>query len=282
VRGAERHTLLTLEIIPAAERSLLDDATARSLEEELAALPRDAAPDAAPAAGPGTPATLEKAIEELRREIDLLVERRSTLRIRIEERSRRYHAEHAAKLAERAAVEAALVRARRFRQAIDLASGTLREVALDTHRRWAQFLNHRVGELARSIGAQIEQVRFGDDFDFSVRLPGGGQLPRAKALMQLSAGAQDQLHLAVRLAIGEFLSRGREPVPLLADDCFATSDDERARAGMKLLIEQFAPRHQVIVATCHRARHEAFAALDRGLYADQVCWLEVKAPSWVG
>ena len=282
VRGAERHALLTLELIPAAERALLDEAAVRNLKEELAALPGDAAPDPAPAAGSRTLAALEQAIEELRGVIDLLVERRSTLRIRIEERSRRYHAEHAAKAAERGAMEGALARARRFRQAIELASTTLREVALDTHRRWAQFLSQRVGELARSFGAQIEQVRFGDDFDFSVRIPGGGQQPRGKALMQLSAGARDQLHLAVRLAIGEFLSRGREPVPLLVDDCFATSDDERARAGMKLLIEQFAPRHQVILATCHRARHEAFAALDRGLYADKVCRLEVKAPSWVG
>ena len=54
--------------------------------------------------------------------------------------------------------------------------------------------------------------------------------------------------------MSEYLSRGREPIPLLIDDAFATSDDERARAGMRLLIERLAPRHQVVVVTCHRRR----------------------------
>src|SRR5439155_6994551 len=97
-----------------------------------------------------------------------------------------------------------------------------------------------------------------------------------KAVRQLSSGARDKLQLAVRLAIIEYLSRD-EPLPILIDDCFSTSDDGRARAGMKLLIEQFLPQHQVLVATCHRRRFESLAGADHDLYARHVEWIDTRA-----
>jgi uncharacterized protein YhaN len=119
-------------------------------------------------------------------------------------------------------------------------------------------------------------VRFGDDLDFSVRLPNGQQVSRGKADLQLSAGARDQLYLATRIAISEYLSRGRSGLPILLDDPFATSDDGRARAGMRMLIEGFAEHHQVVVLTCHRGRYQALAGLDAELYRERVQWLELK------
>ena len=95
-------------------------------------------------------------------------------------------------------------------------------------------------------------------------------------MRQLSSGARDQLHLAVRLAISEYLSRD-EPLPILIDDCFATSDDARARAGMRLLLEQVQPQHQVLFVTCHRQRFEAFAAADRDLFAQRVHWIDTRS-----
>ena len=115
-------------------------------------------------------------------------------------------------------------------------------VATETHRRWAEFLNRRVGELFGTLGTRIELVRFGDDLDFSVKPVGGPMLVRGKADHQLSHGARDQLYLAVRAAISEFLSRGAGPLPLLLDDVFATSDDDRTRCGMGLLLERLARR----------------------------------------
>jgi DNA repair exonuclease SbcCD ATPase subunit len=149
-------------------------------------------------------------------------------------------------------------------------------VARETHRRWAGFLNERVGELLHELGSSIERVRFGEDLDFAVTLANGQQAARGRALHQLSSGARDQLHLAVRLAIGQYLSRGRESLPLLIDDCFATSDDERARSGMRLLLDQFSRGHQVILVTCHRQRIERLAALDPELYAERAQWLELR------
>jgi uncharacterized protein YhaN len=128
------------------------------------------------------------------------------------------------------------------------------------------------------MGTKVTEMRFGEDLDFSVRTWNGEALtPRGKAVLQLSSGARDQLHLAVRLAISEYLSRGRVAMPLLMDDPFATSDDERARAGMRLLVEHFAPLHQIVVLTCHRTRFEALAAADPEMYRERVQVLELKA-----
>ena len=119
-------------------------------------------------------------------------------------------------------------------------------------------------------------MRFGDDLDFAVSLASGHQASRGKAVHQLSSGARDQLHLAVRLAITEFLSRGGESMPLLIDDCFATSDDDRTRHGLKVLLEMFSRQHQIVFVTCHRARHETLAERDSTLYAERVHWLELR------
>ena len=89
--------------------------------------------------------------------------------------------------------------------------------------------------------------------------------------------ARDQLHLALRLAISEFLSKPGNPLPLLLDDVFANSDDERARAGMRVLAETLARDHQVIMITCHRHRHEHLASLDPDVWAAGVQLLELNA-----
>jgi uncharacterized protein YhaN len=178
----------------------------------------------------------------------------------------------------------AAARARAFKQSVELARTTIQKVAVDTHRRWADFLNARVGELLAQFGTRVDQLRFGEDLDFSVQLDGGPQVSRGKAHLQLSAGARDQLYLAVRLAVSEYLSRGGEPLPLLIDDAFASSDDARLRAGMRGLLESFASGHQVIVATCHRGRHRDLQHLDPELYRDRVHWLDVgvSSPSQAG
>jgi len=227
-------------------------------------------------AGTRSPLEIESESRKLREVLDGLQKRRTDLRLEVEEVSRRYHQEHPEKTAQRERVALALTRARRFKAAVELARDTIQKVAIDTHRRWAEFLNARIKEVLDAFGTGIEQLRFGEDLDFSVRLPGGQQVSRGKADLQLSAGAKDQLYLAARLAISEYLSRGRSPLPLLLDDPFATSDDGRTRTGMQLLVEQFSRHHQIIILTCHRKRHEALAELDPELYRDRVQWLELR------
>jgi len=270
-QGRQRWVTVTQELIPSAERRRLSEARRSELESQVALS------EGASAAPPRNQREIDNERKRLLERQEEAQRRRSDLRVKVEEVSRRVHAERPERLAQLEKVKLARRRAARFKEAVELAIATIREVAAETHQRWADYLNRRVGEVLSGIGTTIDQIRFGDDLDFSVRLVGGQQLARGKADQQLSAGARDQLYLAVRLAVSEFLSRGQTPLPLLLDDVFVSSDDERARAGMRLLIERFAPVHQVVLLTCHRRRFEALAELDRDLYSGRVQWLDARS-----
>jgi len=68
----------------------------------------------------------------------------------------------------------------------------------------------------------------------------------------------------------------RSSIEQLLDDVFVTSDDERARSGMRLLIE-LATTHQIVLLTCHRRRYDAMAEVDRELYQGRVQWLDARS-----
>jgi uncharacterized protein YhaN len=268
--GKARYSRLVDELIPQAELGVLSEEEERELQAQAAAF--DGVATEPRAARPAI--EIENERKSWSEKLDEARTQREDLRVKVEEESRRYAAEHPKKVIEKERIDDALGRARRFKHAIDLTRETIEKVATETHRRWADQLNARVPELLQSFGARIEQLRFGDDLDFSVKLAANGQqVARAKADQQLSTGARDQLYFAVRLGIAEFLSRGQSALPLLFDDPFATSDDERARAGMKLLLEHFSREHQVIVLTCHKRRYETLADMDRDLYGDKVRWV---------
>ncbi len=282
--AARRHRSLVDEILPRVKQGILDDDTLQQNEQTVAMFEADSAIERATGMIPAEPlqgppqslAELVRESEMVRSRLDALHHERGELRMRVEEVQQRYHRELPEKVTELEQVMRAAERARRFKAAIDLARDTIQQVALETHRRWADFLNVRVAKLLGSVGTGVEQVRFGEDLDFAVKPSRGQQVSRGKAVRQLSSGARDQLHLAVRLAISEYLSR-EEPLPLLIDDCFATSDDVRARAAMRVLIEQFSEHHQVILVTCHRMRAEALAAADGDLYHRRVHWIDTRA-----
>jgi hypothetical protein len=260
------------ELLPRARARLLEPAAAGQLREQLAAI--EASIGSGPTTAARTPLEVENALRERRETGDRLQKKRADLRVAVEEVARRFHADHPEKLVQKERIEAALERARRFKHAAELARDTIQKVAAETHRRWADYLNVRVGEFLKAMGTGIDQLRFGDDLDFSVRVAQGPQLARGKADLQLSAGARDQLYLAVRLAVSEFLSRDQATLPVLLDDVFATSDDRRALAGLKLLLGDYGKRHQVVLLTCHRRRFEVMAANEADLFRERVQWLE--------
>lgn len=272
-----RLALLTGELIPQAARRLAPATEVADLEAQLAALEAEGAGGLPADVAPRPLLELDREVRHQREVVELVQRKRNDLRQQVDDVVRRAAVREPELQAEQARIEQALERARRFKRSVELAVVTIQEVATETHKRWAGFLTGRVGQLLAAMGSQLEQVRFGDDLDFSLGLPGGQRASRGKALLQLSAGARDQLHLAVRLGLSEFLSKPGDPLPLLCDDVFANSDDERARAGMRLLIEQLARDHQVIVLTCHRHRHEHLAALDPDVWAAGVQWLELRS-----
>ncbi len=65
----------------------------------------------------------------------------------------------------------------------------------------------------------------------------------------LSAGTLDQVLMAVRLAVSDFLSQGKCP-PVVMDDPFIHFDSDRRKAAIEAL-KKIAQTYQVIVFTCH-------------------------------
>jgi DNA repair exonuclease SbcCD ATPase subunit len=257
-KGRARLAVLREELIPMAEAQVLGEEDRSQLEAQAAA----ADPAPATETAPRSPDEIDAESNRCRKALDLNQRRRADLRVEIEEIRRRVTSQHPETLAQRDRMAQALARARRFHAAVELARDSIQTVATETHRRWADFLNRRVAELLVALGTGIEQVRFGDDLDFSVRVAGRPPLARAVADLQLSAGARDQLYLAIRIAVSEYLSRGRPPIPLLLDDVFASSDDERARAGAALLAAAVTTGHQVVMLTCHRGRYRSMLDSD--------------------
>ena len=74
----------------------------------------------------------------------------------------------------------------------------------------------------------------------------------------LSAGAKDQLYLALRLAVCDLALTGGEPCPLVLDDALVTFDGERMARALALL-RQIAETRQVLLFTCHRREGDFFA-----------------------
>jgi len=275
MEGRVRYATIVEELIPAARRRLHADHEVAQRRRQLDLL---LAGGELPASARAS-ADIELEVKQTRSKLEETQRRRSDLRVEVEGVWQQ-HSQRRPDLAQaQERLGRAIERAHRFKQAVEIARDTIQRVATDTHRKWADFLNDRVTQLLRSFGATVQGLRFGEDLDFSVQMDGGPLASRGKAHAQLSAGARDQLYLAVRLAIGEFLSRGGESLPLLIDDVFATSDDGRLRAGMRTLIEGFGPGHQVLFATCHRGRMVELRKQDEKLYRDRVHWLDLKAGS---
>ncbi|MEJ1157493.1 ATP-binding protein [Prosthecomicrobium sp. N25] len=76
----------------------------------------------------------------------------------------------------------------------------------------------------------------------------------------MSEGTLDQLYLALRLAYLEDFAANAEPAPFLADDLFATFDEDRVAQGLEVLAE-IGTEVQPILFTHHR--HVAAIAAER-------------------
>jgi DNA repair exonuclease SbcCD ATPase subunit len=103
---------------------------------------------------------------------------------------------------------------------------------------------------------RYEAARVGHDLDVTVanpeRRPGG---PATLGTGDLSAGTADQLYLAIRYALLEFLSTA-DGAPFVLDDALVNCDPERRAAGLSLLRE-IAKERQVILFSCEDRGRDA-------------------------
>ena len=141
-------------------------------------------------------------------------------------------------------------------QAIRLALDTLDSANTALQSRFSPALGRRAAE----IFSQLTEGRYsGVVLDRSLRLsaePAGDTAYRDAAL--LSAGAADQLYLAVRLAICDLVLPAEARVPIVLDDALANFDDRRCAAALRYLKET-AKTRQILLFTCHSREADFFA-----------------------
>jgi uncharacterized protein YhaN len=110
--------------------------------------------------------------------------------------------------------------------------------------------------LSRVTLGRYQAARVGHDLDVTVanpeRGPGG---PATLDAADLSAGTADQLYLAIRYALLEFLSTS-DGAPFVLDDALVNCDPERRAAGLSLL-KEIARERQVILFSCEDRGREA-------------------------
>lgn len=116
-----------------------------------------------------------------------------------------------------------------------------------------------LGRRAAEIFGQLTDGRYtGVVLDRAFHLsaePAGDSVYRDAQL--LSAGAADQLYLAVRLAICELVLPPDRAVPLILDDALANYDDARCAAALGWLRRE-AENRQILLFTCHTREAEFF------------------------
>jgi len=279
-RGKDHARLEALEgeLLPGLESRMLSAETRSAHEVEIARLAGEIARQGdtvgeavggATASAAVDPAALERELAAVRRE-------RLDLVSRVGGKERDASNRIAKLLGDRDVFQTALERARRFKEAVELAKERFQVVARETHARWSESLSTRVDELLTRFGLAHQSFQISDKLELSLAL-GGERLTQARLDQALSAGARDQVGLALRLAICEYLARGGDKLPLLLDDPLASSDEDRTSRLFRSLAEAVRTGHQVVLLTCHRAKIEAARAADPAWFADAVTIVDLGA-----
>jgi DNA repair exonuclease SbcCD ATPase subunit len=102
--------------------------------------------------------------------------------------------------------------------------------------------------LSRVTLGRYDDVSVGRDLGLSVKNPESKGGPARIDPDQLSTGTVDQLYLAIRFALLEFLS-SRDGAPFILDEGLVNTDPDRRLAALKLLHEVSSER-QVIILSC--------------------------------
>lgn len=132
--------------------------------------------------------------------------------------------------------------------AIELAMSTLAHANTQLQGRFSPALGKRAAEIFDGLtGGAYGGVILDKTLRVSAE-PAGTGVPRDVAY--LSAGAADQLYLAVRLAVCDLVLPSELAVPIVLDDALASFDDARCAAALDFLRKE-AETRQILLFTCH-------------------------------
>ena len=137
-------------------------------------------------------------------------------------------------------------------EALTLALETLHGANTEMQTRFSPRLGKRAAELMyRLTGGRYDELTLDRQLTPQARLTGDISTREAAFL---SAGALDQLYLALRIAICE-LALPDDACPMILDDALVNFDDERTVLALNLLLE-LAKDRQILLFTCHKREVE--------------------------
>ena len=132
--------------------------------------------------------------------------------------------------------------------AIELAMSTLAHANTQLQGRFSPALGKRAAEIFDGLtGGAYGGVILDKTLRVSAE-PAGTGVPRDVGY--LSAGAADQLYLAVRLAVCDLVLPPENAVPIVLDDALSSFDDARCAAALDYLRKE-AEKRQILLFTCH-------------------------------
>ncbi len=132
--------------------------------------------------------------------------------------------------------------------AIELAMSTLAHANTQLQGRFSPALGKRAAKIFDGLtGGAYGGVILDKTLRVSAE-PAGTGVPRDVGY--LSAGAADQLYLAVRLAVCDLVLPPENAVPIVLDDALSSFDDQRCAAALDYLRKE-AEKRQILLFTCH-------------------------------
>ena len=136
----------------------------------------------------------------------------------------------------------------RQEEALTLALETLAQADGELQQRLSPRLARKAMEYFSFLtDGRYDEVTLARDLTAKARLAGDDV---GRDLDYLSAGAKDQLYLALRLAVCDLALPGDDPCPIVLDDALVTFDGERMARALELM-RSIAERRQVLLFTCH-------------------------------
>jgi ABC-type multidrug transport system ATPase subunit len=145
--------------------------------------------------------------------------------------------------------------AKRARLALELARDTLKRLSGENYMDWSQHLNGIATEMLTRLGMDYDEVKFDNELKLVARRKSDGDhISAAQIMSQLSTGTKEQLHWLARMVVARYLSRSNS-LPIIMDEPFSESDDDRFVKMMRFLTSVIAQEHQVILFSCHQQRH---------------------------
>ena len=133
---------------------------------------------------------------------------------------------------------------------IDIAAEALDEAFCELRKNYSSALDTETGKIFLSLaGDKYKSVSVSKNFDLNVTTEEAFGL---KSSAYLSSGTEDQLYLALRLAITKLITADSEALTIFMDDPLDQFDDIRAEKAIEFLKDYSADK-QIIMFTCHSA-----------------------------